>query len=114
MSGVRKLSKVSLHALMLKTTLRIDAQPQQPIFCVYLGHFLSPPTARQKITFEFLAQNVEVSFPTNGPVDIFHVFEQVTFVSVRCCMFEKIILLFVSIVIEFGARLSKFYLLEEG
>lgn len=73
-----------------------------------------PPTARQKITFEFLAQNVEVSFPTNGPVDIFHVFEQVTFVSARCCMFEKIILLFVSIVIEFGARLSKFYLLEEG
>lgn len=64
MSDLRKLFKVSPDALMLKTTLRVDAQPRSQ-YSVYFVHFfffslLLPPEARDKITAEFLERDVEV------------------------------------------------------
>lgn len=58
---LRKLFKVSLVALMLKTTLRLDARPRTANI-LFTSSVFRCPSRHGKITFEFLERDGEVEF----------------------------------------------------
>lgn len=79
MSGVRKLFKVRLDALMLKTTLRADARSRANRYSLFISAIFHPfPQTRQKINVRTFSTGQTSLCPPIAPIEIFDAFQQVT------------------------------------